>query len=229
LKKIVNHRTLILPQLAGPGVAAYDVKKLSGFTVRYGPINAQDIKAYMDAGFKASPEMRQKNFPLRDRIVLIPIELVATLKPAVIIIPILLLISGFGGEEGFIKNMFHDGIFSITAFLLAILSGAVITPILLPYLPGRAFAVKGLVAGLAAVIVLLYGWGGELRNWRDVLFGGSWLLLIPAFSAFLAMNFTGASTYTSLSGVKKEIRWALPLEIGAGLSGLGLLLISRFL
>jgi acetyl-CoA decarbonylase/synthase complex subunit gamma len=34
------------------------------------------------------------------------------------------------------------------------------------------------------------------------------------------MNFTGASTYTSLSGVRKEMRWALPFQIGAGVVGL---------
>jgi acetyl-CoA decarbonylase/synthase complex subunit gamma len=43
------------------------------------------------------------------------------------------------------------------------------------------------------------------------------------------MNFTGASTYTSLSGVRKEMRWALPMEIGAGIVGLGLWLGSNFI
>ena len=42
------------------------------------------------------------------------------------------------------------------------------------------------------------------------------MLIIPAITAYLAMNFTGASTYTSLSGVNKEMRWALPTEIGMG-------------
>jgi acetyl-CoA decarbonylase/synthase complex subunit gamma len=56
-----------------------------------------------------------------------------------------------------------------------------------------------------------------------------WLLLIPAVSAFLAMNFTGASTYTSLSGVRKEMRWALPLEIGVGIAGFVLWIGSHFI
>jgi len=43
------------------------------------------------------------------------------------------------------------------------------------------------------------------------------------------MNFTGASTYTSLSGVKREMRTALPLQIGAGIAGLGHWLVSRFI
>jgi len=52
--------------------------------------------------------------------------------------------------------------------------------------------------------------------------------LIPGVSAFLAMNFTGASTYTSLSGVKKEMRYAVPLEGAAVLFGLALWIVSRY-
>ncbi len=228
LKNIVKHRDLILPQLGAPGVAAHLVRKQSGFKVHYGPILARDVAAYLDAGLRATAEMRRKAFPLRERAVLIPIEIVAVLKPAVVIIPILLLIGGFGGADGFVQNIAHDGIFSLLAFLFAILSGAVLTPLLLPYLPGRAFTTKGLAIGLSVAMALLYAWGLDLQSWRDILFKGAWLLLIPALSAYLAMNFTGASTYTSLSGVRREMRWALPLEIGAGLSGFAILLVSRF-
>jgi len=77
-------------------------------------------------------------------------------------------------------------------------------------------------------VLLLLTWGGDAGSRRDLLLGVSWLLLIPAFSAFLAMNFTGASTYTSLSGVRREMRWALPLEIGVGVSGFAVFLVSRF-
>ena len=228
LKEMVKHHDLILPQLGAPGVAAHLVRKQSGFKVHYGPILARDVAAYLDAGLRATAAMRRKAFPLGERAVLIPIEIVAVLKPAMIIIPILLLISGFGGAGEFVQNMTHDGIFSITAFLCAIFSGTVLSPLLLPYLPGRAFTTKGIAVGLPVAIALLYAWGGDLRSWREILFGGAWLLMISALSAYLAMNFTGASTYTSLSGVKREMRWALPLEIGAGLSGFAMLLVSRF-
>ncbi|MFA5181036.1 MAG: mercury methylation corrinoid protein HgcA [Syntrophales bacterium] len=228
LKDLVKHRDLILPQLGAPGIAAHLVRKQSGFKVHYGPVLARDIVAYLDAGLRATTEMRRKAFPLRERAVLIPIEIVAVLKPAMIIIPIMLLIGGFGRTGGFVQNMTHDGILSMTAFLGAIFSGAVLTPLLLPYLPGRAFTTKGLAVGLPVAIAIIYSWGLDLRSWRDILFGGAWLLLIPALSAYLAMNFTGASTYTSLSGVRREMRWALPMEIGAGLSGFAALLVSRF-
>ena len=81
LKKLVRHRKLILPQLAGPGVSAHQVKTRSGFTVQYGPIRAQDLPAYLDSGLKATPEMRRKTFTLKERAVLIPVELVEALKP----------------------------------------------------------------------------------------------------------------------------------------------------
>jgi acetyl-CoA decarbonylase/synthase complex subunit gamma len=229
LKDVVRHRDLILPQLGAPGVAAYLVKKHSGFTVRYGPILARDVAAYLDAGLRATADMRRKAFPVKERAAVIPMELVATLKPALIIIPILLCIGGFGVEGGFIRNLLHDGVFSVAAFVCAVVSGAVLTPLFLPYLPGRAFATKGIVTGLVVAAVFISAWGVDLHSGRGLIQSGAWLLMIPAISAYLAMNFTGASTYTSLSGVKKEMRWALPLEMGAGISGLVLWITSRLI
>jgi len=80
LKKIVTHRKLILPQLGAPGVAAHKVKQISGFSVQYGPIRAEDLPAYLDAGFKTTEQMRIKTFSLKERAVLIPIELVEAMK-----------------------------------------------------------------------------------------------------------------------------------------------------
>lgn len=50
------------------------------------------------------------------------------------------------------------------------------------------------------------------------------LLLFPAISAFLALNLTGSSTFTSQTGVNKEIRWfARPI---AAFAILGLLFLA---
>ena len=229
LKEVVSHRSLILPQLGAPGVAAHTVKKLSGFGVHYGPINAEDLPAYIDAGFKATNKMRRKMFPLRERAVLIPIELVATIKPALIIVPILFLFGGIGGPAGFWVNALHDGGFAALAFLSAIVGGAVIHPLLLPYLPGRAFSTKGLVLGAVVAVMMLSLRGYDPSVWAGRLAISAWLLIIPAVTAYLAMNFTGASTYTSLSGVNKEMRWALPAEIAMGSTGLILWVASRLI
>ena len=223
LSRIVSHRELILPQLAGPGVAAHQVKQLSGFKVIYGPIRAIDLSTFLDSGLKATSEMRLETFTTRERIALIPIEFVSALKVGLIIMAVIFLVAFFGrlGEGG--TNALNHGIYSALAILMAIVAGAVFTPLLLPWLPGRAFSIKGLSLGLFADVILVV-----LRFNDLTLEIVAWLLLIPALSAYLAMNFTGASTFTSLSGVKKEMRWALPFQIGAGVIGFVLWIGSQF-
>ena len=229
LSEIVTHRRLVLPQLGAPGVAAHLVKKASGFSVHYGPIRAGDIPAYLDAGMKATPDMRRKSFTMAERAVLVPMELVEALKAALVIIPVLILIGGFGGSEGYLRNLLNRGAFPALAILGAILSGAVLTPLLLPYLPGRAFTTKGLISGVAMAMLVLALGSAELHTARGLVEAGAWTLMITAISAYLAMNFTGASTYTSLSGVRREMKWALPLEIGLGLCGFIMWVGSLFL
>jgi hypothetical protein len=229
LGQIISHRELILPQLSGPGVAAHQVKKLSGFKVIYGPIRAKDLSAFLDDGLRATPEMRLKTFTTWERIALIPIELVQALRAGVVIALILFVLSFLGRlGEGWTNALSH-GLFSVLAILSAILTGAVLTPALLPWLPGRAFSLKGLSLGLLAAVVLTAFRLGEWITWAGRLEIIAWLLFIPSLSAYLAMNFTGASAYTSLSGVKKEMRWALPMQISGGIVGLILWLGSQFI
>ena len=228
LSKVVKHRTVILPQLSAPGVASHKVREFSGFKVIYGPIRAEDLPAYLDSGMRATPGMRIKKFPLLERLVLIPVELVEAMKIYVLILPPLLFLGGLGGPGGFWYNLYHYGIFAAGAFLAAIFAGAVLTPLLLPWLPGRAFSLKGMWLGLVTAAFLVYfRWQGSETPAGYMELGG-WCLLAPAVAAYLGMNFTGASTYTSLSGVKKEMRRAVPLEIGAAAVGLGLWITSRF-
>jgi hypothetical protein len=227
LEKVVDHRELILPQLSGPGVAAHLVKKLCGFKVIYGPILAKDLPAFMEAGKKATPEMRRKAFTAWERAVLIPIELVHVLKPLVFLLPAWFLLGGFAGGGSFWQNAVTHGTFAAAALILALVMGAVLTPLLLPYLPGRAFALKGFFLSIVGVFLLVVFGGGGM-TWAGILEKLAWVLLVPALTAYLAMNFTGASTYTSLSGVKKEMRWALPLEIGGAALGLVLWLSALF-
>ena len=228
LAQIVVHRDLVLPQLSGPGVAAHLVKKRCGFKVIYGPIKSTDVPLFLDKGRKATPEMRKKTFTIRERTVLVPVELVGTLKWSLIILPCFFLTGGLGGHAGFWNGALDNGLFAMVALLSAVTAGAILTPMLLPWLPGRAFSLKGFVMGLITAVIL-----GAFRTGGFSHSGGltgimAWFFLIPAVAAYLAMNFTGASTYTSLSGVKKELKWAVPLEIVGGAAGLCLWLSSLF-
>ena len=229
LARIVTHRQVILPQLAGPGVEAHRVKRMTGFEVVYGPIRATDLPTFLDNNLEATPEMRIKTFTAPERLALIPMEFIPALKWTVVIIFGFLLLSGLFGPGRFWANILGHGLNTIPALLTAVLAGAVMTPLLLPWVPGRAFSVKGLVIGLIGAVAIVISQKGNMVSWPGRLEGLAWLFLIPAMTAFLAMNFTGSSTYTSLSGVRKEMRWAVPLEIGAGLFGIGLWLSALFM
>jgi hypothetical protein len=66
---------------------------------------------------------------------------------------------------------------------------------------------------------------GGLENWFTV---GAWCLIVPAVSSFAAVNFTGCTTFTSVSGARREVRLAVPIQ--AALAGLGIVLwlVGRF-
>lgn len=80
LTKVVSHNRLIVPQLGAPGVSAHKVRERSGFRVTYGPVRAEDIPAFLEAGMKATTEMRRVQFPARDRLAVAPVELVLSAK-----------------------------------------------------------------------------------------------------------------------------------------------------
>src|SRR5512133_152406 len=92
LKDIVKHRNLVLPQLGATGVAAHEVKRATGFSVHYGPVRAQDIKAYLAAGMKATPAMRRVTFNWKERIVLTPVEIVGGMKWALVAVAVLTIL-----------------------------------------------------------------------------------------------------------------------------------------
>ena len=228
LARVVTHKTLIVPQLGAPGVAAHQVRKRSGFKVVYGPVRAEDLPEFLDNGLKATDRMRKKTFPLHERVVLIPVELVDACKYAFLIFLAFFILGGLSADGSFWSGAVRHGLPAAYGLFAAVLAGAVLTPILLPWLPGKAFSLKGLWPGLAAAAVLARLYWPTATSSAAQLEALAWVVLIPAMAAYLAMNFTGASTYTSRSGVKKEMRRALPLEIAGGLVGICLWLGARF-
>ncbi len=224
LEGLVKHRRVILPQLGAPGVAAHAVQKRTGFRVVYGPVEARDLPAFLSSGRKATPAMRRKKFPVAERAALVPMELVPSLKYGLSGAVALALIAGLlGPGTGFVTNLITHGAVAALSMVLAIVCGAVLTPVLLPWLPGRAFALKGALASVLLGAPLLVGASLLLTSttapprWLDL---AGLATLSTALASFLAMNFTGSSTYTSLSGVEREMRVAVPAQIGLGVLGL---------
>lgn len=226
LSQIVSHRTLVLPQLGASGVSAHEVKRLSGFRVVYGPVRAHDIPAFLDAGMKATPEMRRVRFTLYDRAVLIPIELVMSFKYVAGIALAFLLLSGLSREGFSVDRAATDGMYAVMVIFAASLGGTVITPLLLPWIPGRAFSLKGLWIGLVLAALFSFGFS---RPDQEYLTTAAWFLIVPAIISFLAMNYTGATTFTSLSGVKKEVKRALPIQAATAALGVVVWIAGRFI
>ncbi len=221
LSEIVAHRQLILPQLSATGIAAHEVQKNTGFKVLYGPVSTSDIPAFIKNNFAVSASMRIVKFTLWDRLVLVPIELVHAFLPILLIAGILILIAGIH-PTGYSLAL-AESLQILFGVFMAYLAGALFTPLLLPWVPYRSFSMKGFVVGLVVAIVYVSSYKLSIFN------ALVWTLLITSVSSFLAMNFTGSSTYTSLSGVKKEMKVAIPLQLVAFILGLIIFIVSSWI
>ena len=221
LGSLVSHKRIIVPQLGATGVRASDVKKKTGFHVSFGPVEAADIKQYCADNYRASPEMRQIRFGIVQRLILTPMELNQALRRFPLAALIILVIFGLQPAGVMFNNAWFEGWPYLFLCLVAIVIGALITPLLLPFIPGRSFALKGWISGAAAVVplVTLTPAGGI-----SMFLKASALALFPLLSSYLALQFTGATTFTTISGVKKELKLWVPIYI-AGLAVSLILLI----
>jgi len=217
LAERVSHRHLVLPQLGATGVAAHEVKRASGFLVHYGPVLARDIPAYLAAGREATPAMRRVPFGWRERLVLTPVELVHAWKPLVALLVVF----------GLLDLVRHGRLTpQLTAdfapFAGAAATGAVLVPLLLPWLPFRAFVLKGAVAGAAWAALALALWPVA---WPEAI---GTALLVVAFVAFMALMFTGATTFTSFAGARLEVRRGGPVLLAAAVAGAAFRIAAAF-
>jgi hypothetical protein len=205
LAGVVRHRKIIVPQLGAPGISWPEVMRKSKFLVEYGPVRAGDLPEYLRT-HTATPAMRRVEFPLKERVVLTPVEFVHTALAMIVVAALL---------------WFLAGPVAALAAVSAVLAGTVLFPALLPYIPTQDFSTKGLILGLivAIPIALSFGTNPALPEWANVAGAATALLIIPAVVAYFALNFTGCTTFTSRTGVKKEIFRYVPvmaLMAGAG-------------
>jgi ferredoxin len=84
LNERVTHREVILPQLAATGVEGKEVRRRTGWIVRFGPADAADIPAYLANGKQKTDDMRHVRFGPRERLEMAaawatPMAVIATL------------------------------------------------------------------------------------------------------------------------------------------------------
>jgi len=221
LKDQVTTRTLIVPQLGATGVSAHEVRKRTGFRVKFGPIRSDDIPAFVQNNFEATPAMRTVTFTLAERIVLIPMEFFPAAKRLLLILVIAAAVLGLTLQGILFNRMLALAGPFVLPMATALFCGTILHPILLPFFPVRSFALQGFILGLLAALPFAFlppaqpGLAGQL--FRIIV-----LIGIPALSSYLALNFTGCTPFASRSGVKKELKAAWPLYLVAT----GILIIS---
>lgn len=208
LSSIVSHRRIIVPQLGAPGIAAHDVKRQTGFTVVYGPVRSSDIHTFIEDGYVKDEKMSRVFFPFVDRLVLVPMEFVLVSKYIPLFAAMGILFHGIVSWSLWPISFVESGY-----LLFGIISGAILTPLLLPVVPVKPFSLKGFIVGVIISAVYTY-----FTN-TPVLYAAGLSLIASALSAYLALQFTGASTYTSETGVRLEIRVSLPILRGIAIAG----------
>jgi hypothetical protein len=214
LDKVVNHHHLILPQLGATGVGAHKVKQDCGFEVEYGPVRAEDLSEYLKT-HQATPNMRKVRFNLIDRLTLVPLEVVNSFLPMVLIASVLYLLGGW---------------FNLFWALAAWVAASVLFLVLLPWIPTREFSTKGLIMGILvalpfAVYQFLQTSNSVLFNLMRVIPMG---LILTAVISYFTLNMTGTTPITNWTSVRREISRYIPiLAIMAG-SGILLTVLRLF-
>jgi len=223
---LVDHKKIILPQLGAPGVNAAEVQRRTGMRVYFGPVRAGDIPAYLENNMQADAGMRRITFPIKDRFILTPMEIVPAARPLLIFTVAILLLAGLQPRGILFHDMLIRGMPLVFLGTASVLAGAFLTPVLLPFIPFRSFALKGWLMGMAVTAALVY---------TAQMHGGSiplllaMLIFFPAAASYLALQFTGATTYTGISGVKKELHYALPVYKGAAILSAMLMLGDKIM
>lgn len=228
LKRLVTHNQIILPQLGAPGVSAHQITKFTGFRVIYGPVYAKDIKKFLKNNCQVTEEMRRVNFSLPERIAVSLLETVKGMKYMPFVFMFFVLMQLFGRANESLIQSIENGLLNTIPYIIAIIIGTILFPILLPILPFRMFSMKASILGIIwSAVVIKYS--KVFHYDANLMINISNTLLLTSIISYLGMNFTGSTTFTSLSGVKKETLLTVPVLVVSALAGIILMVIDKFL
>lgn len=223
LKNIVRHKKIILPQLGASSIEPHFIKKHTGFRVKYGPIRSNDIINYLQNNYEADEKMRTVSFNFIDRLKLTPLELILNMKYVFMFMLMFIILNIFKHNSQIIKF----SILNTIPFILANISGSVVFPLILPILPFKSFALNGGLIGIITMPFIIKYY--EIFKYNNIImFSGITLLYIITI-AYYSFNFTGSTTFTSFTGVKKETKIFLPILFISLLVGVLLTIIGMFL
>lgn len=222
----INRGRVILPQLGAPGINLPEARRQTGLRINWGPVRADDIQRYITNGYTADKEMRTVRFNFIDRLILTPMEIVPVTKKLFAAAIGIFLLAGFSRDGIIFSDALSGGGPYVALLAASSFAGGVLTPVLLPFIPFRSFALKGLAVGAATTSGLML-----LPGFYDFhpLSVFAAMIFFPALSSYLALQFTGASTFTGITGVKMEIKIALPLYAAAAIASAVLTAVEKLL
>jgi len=172
LDEALNHRNLVLPQLAAVGVDGRQIREATGWNVQWGPVKAEDLPAYVETNFQKTDSMRRVGFPLPNR---------------------LEMVSGTLGFYG-LMLLIPIAIFWRQLLLpsaIAMIALSYFYALFMPWLPGRDGLAKGIPLSTLAILgVIAYTFLGNPVP-ADELFNR--VIGITALSIFIAGEFQGMS------------------------------------
>ena len=215
LEKVVNHREIILPQLAAAGMDQKEIRQRTGFRSRYGPVRIQDLNKWLELD-KPKPkprEMAAVTFNLRERmeqtVAHIPFLLAALLGlPLAILLGSIFLINVI---TMVLMTSLSPAVYSISIsivlliieILIALYGNAFVLGLVFPILPskGNSFWRRGL--GLAALtlpiaVVLMF----ILRaHWTEYIV---WSIAQFVMAVSLTMDWSGMTSVSDPKVIERE-------------------------
>lgn len=221
VKSNLHTNSVIVPQLGASRLSPHIVKKLTGISIDYGPIRAEDLDKYLKNKKVADESMRQVHFPWKDRLVLTPLELIINFKYILMAYPILVGWHYF--TTGYTMSLVIP-LIQLSPLIILNFLGSVLFPLMLPFLPTRGFSTKGIILSLPVSMLILAN-SSMFHLGNNILSLFSWFLVYLIFTGFITLNFTGSTTFTSFSGVEFEVKLFRKIAIAIAsisiLSGIG--------
>jgi ubiquinone/menaquinone biosynthesis C-methylase UbiE len=194
INELVKHRKIILPQLAAGGINHREVKKVTGWKARFGPVYAEDIPTYLRTG-KKTEKQRTVSFRLRERL-----------------------------EMAFQQSFFLSKFFFLWVFLASLLGRMIlptfeifeITILLLPILwlsyllfalsfplfPTRSFLKRSIMYGLFLAVLLATL--SQVVHDGNLFSISQWFVIGFAMGHFLGMDYSGATPISKPTDIDNE-------------------------
>ena len=129
--------------------------------------------------------MRRVHFGFTDRMILIPNDFIYGKTYLLAGMALVLILSGLNKSGLSFQRMLDSGPGMMMNVLYAYISGIVLTPMMLPWIPGRPFALKGFITGFGLSLLLLV----FQRLGNNYFETASWFLMITGLSSLSGHEF----------------------------------------